>query len=138
MKKVLLPGLLAGLVMLIIGMALGQGLNMLIPSLMAEYNNTNIFRPWSDPLGYIYFVHPFLVGIILAWIWNRAKSLFGGGSAWKRGTHLGLVFWIITTIPGMVISYASFKLSLVMILSWTVLGLIQFILAGIICAAMNK
>lgn len=86
----------------------------------------------------IYFVHPFVVGIILAWLWNKTKSLFSGANFWKKGALFGLVYWIITTIPGMIISYASFRLSFLMIVSWTVLGLVEVLCVGIICAAMNR
>jgi len=50
MKKVILFGLLAGLAMLIVSLALGPLFNLIFPSLAAEYNNMKLFRPWSDPI----------------------------------------------------------------------------------------
>lgn len=84
----------------------------------------------------IYFVYPFLLGIILAWIWHKIKVLFAGGYL-KRGLSFGFIYWIIT-IPGMFISYSTFPISLVMVISWSLNGLIQILVAGIILAKTNN
>jgi len=136
MKKVLIPGLVTGLVILIVGMVVGQLINLAIPGLMAEYQNPNLFRPWEDPLMSIYFAHPFILGLALAWVWNKVKGLVSGKPL-ARATHFALGYWIVATIPGMVISYASFPLSLTIILSWTITCLLQAIAAGLVLGKMN-
>jgi hypothetical protein len=136
MKKIILPGIVAGIVILILGMAINN-LFMLIPSVNADYNNFNIMRSWQDPLMLLFFIYPFVLGIALAWMWNISKGLFKG-SAWKRGTNFGWTYFIIATIPGMLISYISFPISLLTIISWAVSSLISAIAAGWIFAKMNK
>ena len=133
MKRVILFGLLAGLAMLMVSVALGPLFNLIFPSLAAEYNNTNLFRPWSDPVMYLMLVEPFILGIILAWIFSITKGLFKDKNAWKRGIYFGLCYWVIT-IPGMVMSYSSFPISLLMVMTWSVSILIQAIVAGLIYA----
>ena len=137
MKKAILFGLLAGLAMLIVSVALGPLFNLIFPSLAAEYNNTNLFRPWSDPLMYLMLVEPFILGIILGWIFYITKGLFKEKTAWKKGIYFGLCYWAIT-IPGMVISYSSFPVSLLMVVTWSVSILIQAIVAGLIYARFIK
>lgn len=137
MKKVLLPGLIAGLVMFIVAMALGQVFNAIFPNLAAEYQNTNLFRPWEDPLMSLYFLHPFVLGIALAWVWDKVKGLLKG-SLWQRGSHFALIYWLAATIPGMLISYSSFPLSKAMVFSWAISSLAQVIAAGFVFAKMNK
>lgn len=61
MKKIVWPGIIAGVIMLITGMGLSYLLHAIFPSLIVEYNNTSVFRPWTDPLMSIYFVHPFVL-----------------------------------------------------------------------------
>jgi len=136
MKKIIWPGIVAGIAILIIGMAISY-LFMLIPSVAADYNNVHIMRSWQDPLMSLFFLYPFVLGIALAWIWNKSKTLFKG-SAWQRGTHFGFAYFIIATIPGMLISYSSFPISFLTIISWTVSGLVNAIVAGFILAKMNK
>ena len=133
MRKVILIGLLAGLAMLIVSMALGLLFNLIFPSLAAEYNNTDLFRPWTDPLMYLMLVEPFIVGIILAWIFSVTKSLFKTEKAWKKGIYFGLCYWLIT-IPGMVMSYSSFPVSLLMVITWSISILIQAMVGGLIYA----
>ncbi|MCJ7654138.1 MAG: hypothetical protein MUO97_02360 [Dehalococcoidia bacterium] len=137
MKRVILFGLLAGLAMLIVSVALGPLFNLIFTSLAAEYNNTNLFRPWSDPIMYLMLVEPFILGIILAWIFYFTKGLFKEKIVWKKGIYFGLCYWVIT-IPGMVMSYSSFPISLLMVMTWSVSILIQAIVAGLIYARFIK
>lgn len=138
MKKILIAGLAAGLAMLIVSLGLNQLFNAVIPGLSNEYMNPALFRPWSDPLMMLFFLHPFVVGIALSWVWSIVKSIVPGVGAWKKGFNFGLAYGIVTSLPGMLISYSSFQISLWMILSWTIAGLIQTIVAGMVLARMNR
>lgn len=138
MKKIFLPGLVAGIAVLAVGMLLNQIENYLFPSLTVEYVNPALFRPWSDPLMSLYFLHPFLLGFILAWVWNKVKTLFVSGSVWRKGFRFGLSVWVVSSVPGMFISYSSFQVSLAMTISWLVSGLVSTIVAGWIFAKMNR
>lgn len=136
MKKILLPGIIAGIATFVLGMAVSY-LFMLIPTVTADYQNTAIMRPWKDPLMMLFLLYPFVEGILFAWAWNKSKELFHGSDL-KRGMNFGLAIWMITTIPGMLVSYASFQLSLLTIVSWLIGGLICTIADGLIFVKMNK
>jgi len=45
---------------------------------------------------------------------------------------------VIASIPGMVITYSSFQVSLPMVLTWTVFGLVSALAGGLVCAGMNR
>jgi len=138
MKKVIGPGLLAGLVMLIVAMILNYIFGAIWPSLAAEYANTDIFRAWEDwRMTYLFFAYYFVAGLVLAWAWSKTKKLFKGKCC-QRGMHFGIAMWIVMAIPGMWMSYASFQLSLAIIVSWLVMNLINYMIAGAIFAKMNK
>ncbi|MDD5750595.1 MAG: hypothetical protein PHU56_03025 [Candidatus Pacebacteria bacterium] len=135
MKKVLLLGLLSGAVMLVLGMAISY-LFMISPQVRADYYDANIMRPWSDPVMSLYFLYPFVLGVALAWFWNKAKGLFAG--SWtKRGFSFGVLMLVISVIPGMLVSYSSFPLSLLTIISWLVGGFVNAVVAGMIFAKWN-
>ena len=76
MRKILINGLFAGSIILIVGMISGQVFQLLVPSLVDEYGNERIFRPWSDPIMSGMYLQPILSGIILAWIWTKTRMLF--------------------------------------------------------------
>lgn len=132
MKKVLVPGLTIGVAMLISGMATSQIFTAVFPTVMREYNNTALFRPWSDPAMSLYFLHPFAVGILLSFLWQKHKNVFAG-----KGPQWALVYFVLT-LPGMLISYASFPVSLLMIIEWTLSGFVQVMVAGLILGKMGK
>ena len=135
MKKIIWLGILAGLATLIFGMGISY-LFMLFPSVNADYYNTGVMRPWKDPIMFLFFLYPFVQGIILAWAWNKAKGLFTGTTT-QRGINFGFFIFLVATIPGMLVSYSSFPLSLLTIISWTVSGLVCITVSGIIFAKMN-
>jgi len=135
-KKVIVSGLLSGLIIFIASMLTSKIFGVIFPFLNAEYTNESIFRPWSDPLMLLYFAYPFLLGIILAWFWQKTKSIFGENI--KGGINFGVVYWAITSIPGMFITYSSFQVSLLLVISWSVAGLIGAVLAGIVFVKLDK
>jgi hypothetical protein len=84
----------------------------------------------------LFYVHPFLVGLILAWVWEKIKKIVKGkGTA--KGVNFGLTYFLIV-VPGMLMSYSTFKISLLMVTTWTISVLVQALVAGIILAKTNK
>lgn len=136
MKKTII-GLVVGAIMLLVNMLTGLVFNTIFPSLKMEYENPNLFRPWSDPLMSIMFIQPLLVGVILAWIWDLTKGIIKGNALMEKGLTFGFIYWIIT-IPGMIISYSSFPISLVMVVSWSTSLFVQSLLAGVLFSRMIK
>lgn len=136
MKKIL-TGLLAGAVMLGLGMLVGQVFQLIDPSLKTEYENPNLFRPWTDPLMLLYFVEPFVMGIIMAWLWDMTKSVIKGNTLLEKGIYFGLIYWVIS-IPGMIMSYSSFPLSVMLVFSWSFTGIVQTLCAGVLFSKMLK
>jgi hypothetical protein len=136
MRKIVLPGLLIGVANFIVSMAVSKIFGVIFPSIATEYTNTALFRPWSDPLMLLFFVYPFLMGILFAWFWHKVKNTFTRDL--KGGIDFAITYWIIATIPGMFITYTSMPYSGLMILSWLIGGLIQALIAGLILVKINK
>ncbi len=136
MNKTIVSGIVAGVAMLVIGMIVNNAF-MLLPAVNADYHNVSLMRPFNDPLMWLFFAYPFVLGFALAWIWNKTKSLIKG--KWiNRGLKFGGTYWAITTIPGMLVSYSSFPISFLTIFAWTISGLVNALIAGMIFARMNK
>lgn len=136
MRKVIVS-LVSGGVMLIVGMIVGQLLQLLMPSTKIEYQNPNLFRPWSDPIMSLVFIEPFILSAFLLWIWTMTKELFKSDSQLYNGLFFGFIYWIIT-IPGMIMSYSSFPVSLMLVCSWSITILFQALFAGVIFSKMVK
>ncbi len=136
-KRTLFAGLLAGLVLFVASMAFGYLVNFVFPGLQAEYANFAIFRPWDDPLMMLYFLYPFVLSFVLAWFWQKASRLFEGPT-WKMALSLTWVYFLMATVPGMLITYSSFQVSGLMTLSWTITGFVQVFFASLVLVKMVK
>jgi len=128
MKKIAY-GLMAGAVMLLISLLLGMLTHLLLPEIESEYKNTCLFRPWSDPSMWWFFVHPFTLALIMAFVWSETKDLFKDKLNSERGLHFGFLFWIIS-LPGLLMSYSTFPVTLMMAITWALSGLIQVLFGG--------
>lgn len=137
MKKIVLPGIIAGAVMLMVSFLLGYVTNPLF-GVSNEYENNALFRPWSDPLMSLYFLHPFVLGLALSYFWHKFSPLIKGNNIFERGFKFGMYIVVLLTIPGMLISYSTFPVSFLMILSWSITALFEIIAAGIILAKINS
>jgi len=135
-SKIIIKGLIVGLAMLLTSWFMGQILFTIHPQLEGEYRNMLLFRPGSDPLMSLIYVEPFILGMILAWIWSLVKGGIKGETIAMRGVNFGFAYWVLT-IPGMIMSYGSFPLSLSMVISWSATILAQGIAAGIILSRLS-
>lgn len=137
MKKIILWGLAAGFLMLIIGMGVGQIFYLIDPDLKGMYENTNMFRSMDDPLMSLFMYYPVVLGIILAWIWQKSKKLFTSKKKCKNGLYFGLIF-LLLHLPNLIINYASFPIPFIMPFSWFLSLGIQGIVAGILFSKVLK
>ena len=75
MKKIFLPGLVAGIMMNVVNALLNPIINFLFPGLQDAYKNT-AFRPWDDPVMSLFFLYPILLAFPMSYIWDKTKALF--------------------------------------------------------------
>jgi hypothetical protein len=134
MKKIVIPALVAGFA---VSMAIGYLFMFLVPSLNDEYKNTCMFRPWDDPLMMLYFLHPVYIAFILSWAWDKTKSLITGSIA-NRAICFTIAIFLLATLPGMLMSISSFKISGIMVLSWIISSFLQTFAIALVVGKMNK
>lgn len=126
-------GFIIGGLNLILGLGLMMLFGLLFPGVNEEYQSSGLFRPWSDPLMLVYFGYPFILGAVLTYLWGRVKDQFSG-AAKEQAFQFAKLYFIIATIPGMFISYTSFQISFMMIVTWTITGYLQAWVAGWVLA----
>ena len=134
MKKILISGLVAGVVLLflsILGLLTTIGL---FPNLALLYFDP-AFDAQSDR-AMIFYIHPFLISFALSWFWSRFKGILTG-SFFTRGIEFGLIYMLVATLPMMWFIYSVIHVSLFMIATWFVLALVQGIIAGLIFEKIN-
>jgi hypothetical protein len=132
--KIIIPGLVAGLVLLAMSIVGLYVTIWLFPALAVLY-----FDPAFDTQSeraILYFIHPFVAGLALSWFWDRSKSLFKG-SFLVKGIEFGLLYWLVSVVPMMWLIYSAIAVPLQLVVSWLLFGLIQAIMAGFILGKMN-
>jgi len=88
----------------------------------------------NDPLMNVYWFYPFLQGIALAWGWHKTKNLFKG----IVSLNASLAYVFLATLPGMLITYSTYNMSFLMIITWLVSGFLQVWVSLIVISLMNK
>jgi hypothetical protein len=137
MKKIILPGIIAAVATFISFMVLGMIFSFIFPNLPPAYENTAIFRPMNDPAAIILnIIYIFFTGIAFAWAWDKIKEHFKG-SVFSRGIKFGMVFGLLFTIPGMIMTLAFFQVTVLMVITWTISGFVNCCIPGWIYAKMN-
>jgi len=134
MKRILISGLIAGVILFIVSYG---GLYLaikFIPALFIEYNGPLFNSDGSKDL--LFYMHAFIVSLALSWFWDRFKTLFKGHSI-LRGVEFGFVYAFIALLPLMWISYSALDITLPIVISWFLYGLLQAIVAGVVFAKVN-
>lgn len=130
MKKIVIPGLAAGVVILIASLILTQIYEAVFPTLILEYYSP-LFRQWNDQLMTLFFLYPFILGLALAWLWNKTKK------SWKTPYDLAIAYFAAATIPGMFVTFTSMPYSPLMVATWTLGGLIYVLCAAFVLQKMK-
>lgn len=130
------PGLMAGLVMLLVSLVASVALHAIFPQIAQEYG-TQMFRSWTDPLMLIFFLHPFILGLIISWIWDKT-SLVMKGDDLTKAVNFTFAYMLVAQVPGMFITFTSMNVSLLMIMGWVLTGLLQVLFGSILISKMNK
>ena len=136
-KKIFRGGMATGLVLLLAHLLMSFLFAALAPQVMLEYQNTALFRSWDDPLMSLYFGYPFILGLGLSYAWENIKSVLTGSEGQKI-LKFSFSYFLMATIPGMLITYSSFQVSLLIVLSWTAFGFIDAMLAALTLSRLNK
>ena len=134
MNKIILKGLTAGTVLLIVSYLALYLLVLVFPGLAEQYYDPMFCLEGEKT--WMFFLHPYILSFALAWFWSRFKTLFNG-SFWFRGLEVGLVYALIAILPSMWMIYSAFSVSLALVISWGIYGVVQAVIAGIISARLS-
>jgi len=134
MKKILISGIVVGIILFIFSILSLYLTIYLLPSLALEYYNPAFKSNESGDI--LYFIHPFIVSFALAWFWDRFKSQLGK-SFWVKDLEFGIIYSVVATLPSMWIIYSAMSVSLEQVFTWFFYGFIQAVIAGVVFARLN-
>lgn len=134
MKRVVLNGLVVGIFLFIISYG-GLFLSIrFFPELFLDYNNPLFNSDGSRDV--LFYLHAFIISMALSWFWDRFKGLFKGNFV-LRGIEFGFVYGLVALLPVMWITFSAMDITVVMVASWFIYGLLQATVAGVVLAKIN-
>ena len=134
MKKIIIPGLVAGCVLMLLLVAGLYIIIWLFPGIALQY-----FDPAFDSepgRNRLYYLHPFVLSLTLSWFWSRFKGVLTG-SFLTRGIEFGLIYLVIAVFPMMWLIYSAMHVSLIMVATWFVFAMVQAVISGLVFEKMN-
>ena len=134
MRKIFISGSITGVILVIFSFVALYATILLLPNVALEYYDS-AFR--SNGAGTIlYYFHPFILALALAWFWDRFKGVFKGNFM-MRGIEFGMVYLVVATLPAMWMIYSAMSVTIIVVLTWLAYGFIQAVIAGLIFERLN-
>lgn len=133
-KRVVLSILLSGIVLLLLSAVMFYAGARFFPAVTQEYLSS-VFRT-AGKTDWMYYSHPFIVSIALKWFWERYKAICKG-SLILRALEVALVYGIVALVPVLWLTFSAIDVSLSMVGTWLVYGLVEAFTAGLIFAKLN-
>lgn len=96
----------------------------------------NIWKNMSGPPGPDFVLRIFVLNMIFAFSYAVLWKGLPGKNRYMKGLSLGLFVWALCILPGMNAMYSFMTVAPVVLIYWTILGLIQTPIDGLIIASI--
>jgi len=133
-KTIVVSGIVAGIVILVLSMTVSTATQALF-----DYNVLTLvgMRSVNDPISMLFFLHPFVVGLAMAILYDFTKKSFTG-TAIRKGIVLGLLGWIVYGIPSAFIVFSSMDYPIGFTVNSVIGSLLYMLGAGITITKLSK
>jgi hypothetical protein len=132
--KVVFAWLLAGIIMLLLGLAMVYICIHFFPKIADEYFSP-VFRRAGET-DWTFYVHPFILSFGLKWFWERYKGILKGGVL-LRAIEVALVYGLVALLPILWLTFSAIDVSVKITITWFLYGILQAFAAGIVFAKLN-
>jgi hypothetical protein len=128
--KILIAGLVLSIFNALVGMVTCGGFFSWIYKLQP----TEIWKPMGNAPDIIFYVGGFIISVIFVGVYVLINKGLPGQNKFMKGIAYGLGVWAVGMLPGMFVMYSFMRIATEAIIYWTVLGLIQKPIEGMIAA----
>ena len=132
-KKVLVSGLAAGVAIFVASFVVDSLISFVWPYNVFELGG---MRSMEDPLMMLFFASPFVIGLAVAVLYDFTKQAFSG-TAVQKGLRLGLLVWLVGSVPSAFIVFTSMTYPIGFTVSSVVTTLLYMIAGGIVIAKLG-
>jgi hypothetical protein len=128
--------LIAALVLSVFGMIFGALTCGWLFNWVYKLEPTNVWKPMDGPPGLAFQIGGFLLNMILAVVYALLRKGIPGKNKSAKGIVFGLCVWAVGMLPGMFSTYFFMTVATGTVVYWTLMGLIQLPLKGLIIASI--
>ena len=97
---------------------------------------THVWKAMEGPPGLDFLAGSFLLNIVLVIVYAVLLKGIPGKNKLVKGLVFGLCVWAVGVLPGMLATYAFMTVATEVVIYWTLIGLVETPLKGIIIAAI--
>jgi hypothetical protein len=123
--------LVAGMTLFAVGALFHLVVPLVAPGIPPQFSNAALFRPWPGWTSTYMFLHPFGFAPVFTSVFLLLRSSGGISSDWQGGLLYGFGVFLVGSLPVYMLVFASFQVSIEVIISWILQSAIQYILAGV-------
>ncbi|MBN2191055.1 MAG: hypothetical protein JW728_07600 [Candidatus Aureabacteria bacterium] len=95
----------------------------------------NVWKPMEAP-GVTYYIGAIILNFIFVLIYAALRKGIPGKNKLIKGLVFGLCVWAVGMLPGMFATYMFMTVAPTVIIYWTIMGLIQSPLHGLIASSI--
>jgi hypothetical protein len=132
MKKIIIGGLIAGLVIIIVGMVFGA-----LSADMYKMSPKELWKPMGGDWFPKIIAYDICSAFVLAWIYSIVKNAIPGANLVKGATYGGLMF-IVGPMLGLIMTYLTMAIRSKLIVFWALNSLVNYVLSGIIFDLVDR
>lgn len=96
----------------------------------------NVWKPMDGPPGLAFQIGGFLLNVVLVVVYALLRKGIPGKNKLTKGIVFGLCIWAVGMLPGMFSTYSFMTVATGVVIYWTILGLIEMPIKGLIIAAI--
>jgi hypothetical protein len=96
----------------------------------------NVWKPMEGAPGVKFLVGSLVLSVVFAAVYALIQKGIPGGNKLVKGLVYGLCIWAVGMLPGMLATAAFMTVARTVVIYWTVLGLVQLPLEGLIVSAL--
>ncbi|MBS3052462.1 MAG: hypothetical protein J4428_03780 [Candidatus Aenigmarchaeota archaeon] len=141
LKKIVISGLVAGLVSFFVGSALYM--NPFVSEIYAKYSDWPGLRPMSSFGGLGNWLLLMLFGglfstVLLAFLYSYTERGIGLKPVWQKGLFFGVLYWLVSRLPGAYYMWLMYTYPNILNIVELFNGLIGSMVAGLVLAILYK
>ena len=126
----------AGITIFLVGATFYFLAPLIVPNLESQYKNNQLFRPWTGGTSTYMKMHPFLYAPVFAAIFLKLRQESSIPCGIRGGLIFGAGVFLVGSLPVFLLSFASFQVSVEIIVSWIAQNLCQYFAAGVAIGAV--